>query len=152
VLRHAAEVDTILGTTFAPQLEAKCTLSYPALDVRAYVDLNPSLAAEVLKARGLVAKEYVLYLSRVIEAKGIFELVEGFQASRLPAEGYILLVVGRGEALAELQAFVEGMQNIQLITDLADAEKAAVRIHIFNYKIYARYPLQLSSVHSTGSP
>lgn len=127
VLRHAAEVDAILRTTFAPQLQAKCSLSYPALDIRAYTELDPLTTAEVLKVRGLVSKQYVLYLSRVIEAKGIFELVEGFQTSRLPAAGYTLLVVGRGEALAELQALTEGMSNIQLITDLADAEKAAVR-------------------------
>ena len=45
--------------------------------------LDPELAEQVLKKRGLVAKKYVLPEPRH-EAKGIFELVAGYKASGLP--------------------------------------------------------------------
>jgi glycogen(starch) synthase len=126
VLRHAAGVDKVLGTNFTDRLRAKCALSYPALDVEQYTKLDPELAAQVLEKRGLVAKKYVLYLSRVIEAKGIFELVAGYKASGLPAAGIQLLIVGRGEALDAVQAVTSGDENIRHMTDMADAEKAAI--------------------------
>lgn len=126
VLRHATEVDTILGSDFASRLKAKCTISYPALNVRTYTHLDPTVASEVLAKRGLEKKKYVLYLSRVIEAKGIFELVEGFRASKLVAAGYTLLIVGRGEALADVTELTLGDPNIRHMTDMADWEKAAI--------------------------
>ena len=104
----------------------KCTISYPALNVRTYTHLDPTVASEVLAKRGLEKKKYVLYLSRVIEAKGIFELVEGFRASKLVAAGYTLLIVGRGEALADVTELTLGDPNIRHMTDMADWEKAAI--------------------------
>ena len=126
VLRHASGVDKVLGTNFTDRLRAKCALSYPALDVEQYTKLDPELAAQVLHNRGLVAKKYVLYLSRVIEAKGIFELVAGYRASGLPAAGIQLLIVGRGEALDAVQTVTAGDPNISHMTDMSDAEKAAI--------------------------
>ena len=126
VLRHASGVDKVLGTNFTDRLRAKCALSYPALDVEQYTKLDPELAAQVLHSRGLVAKKYVLYLSRVIEAKGIFELVAGYRASGLPAAGIQLLIVGRGEALDAVQTVTAGDPNISHMTDMSDAEKAAI--------------------------
>jgi glycogen(starch) synthase len=126
VLRHASDVDEVLGTNFAARLQQKCALSYPALNVTEYTELDPERAAEVLSNRGLVAKKYVLYLSRVIEAKGIFELVAAYRSSNLPAAGIQLLIVGRGEALESVQAVTAGDSNIRHMTDMADAEKAAI--------------------------
>ena len=125
-LRWARQVDDVLGTNFTERLEQKCGLSYPALDVKQYTELKPEVAEDVLARRNLQPKGYVLYLSRVIEAKGIFELVQGYRASRLPAAGIKLLIVGRGEALESVQAVTAGDPNISHMTDMADAEKAAI--------------------------
>ena len=149
VLRHAKDVDEVLGTDFAERLRSKCALSYPALCVPApkcrlplpthlthalplysnvteYTELSPDVASDVLSKRGLVAKRYILYLSRVIEAKGIFELVAAYRASGLPAAGIQLLIVGRGEALKDVQDVTAGDPNIRHMTDMADAEKASI--------------------------
>ena len=124
--RWAQQVDDVLGTDFAARLKKKCALSYPALDVAEYTQLDPTVASDVLSKRGLIAKKYVLYLSRVIEAKGVFELVAAYRASGLPAAGVNLLIVGRGEALADVQKVTAGDANISHMTDMSDAEKAAI--------------------------
>ena len=95
-------------------------------NVTEYTELSPDVASDVLSKRGLVAKKYVLYLSRVIEAKGIFELVAAYRASGLPAAGIQLLIVGRGEALKDVQDVTAGDPNIRHMTDMADAEKASI--------------------------
>jgi len=125
-LRWAKQIDDVLGTNFAARVEQKCGLSYPAIDVKEYTELTQEVTEDVLARRNLQAKGYVLYLSRVIEAKGILELVQGYRASRLPAAGIKLLIVGRGEALESVQAFTAGDPSISHITDMADAEKAAI--------------------------
>jgi glycosyltransferase involved in cell wall biosynthesis len=126
ILRHATEVDSALRTTFASRIQAKAQLSYPALCCRDYTDLDAAAAAAVLEKRQLKRKQYVLYLSRVIEAKGIFELVKAFRSSKLPDSGFELVIVGRGEALADVQAVTDSVDSIRHITDMADAEKGAI--------------------------
>ena len=79
-------------------------------NVTEYTELSPDVASDVLSKRGLVAKTYVLYLSRVIEAKGIFELVAAYRASGLPAAGIQLLVVGRADPRHERHVPLAGRQ------------------------------------------
>jgi hypothetical protein len=42
--RWAQQVDDVLGTDFAARLKTKCALSYPALDVAEYTQLDPTVA------------------------------------------------------------------------------------------------------------
>jgi len=126
ILRHAAEVDDAIGTNFASQIAEKASISYPALRCSDYTDIDESVSAGILANRGLLPGRYVLYLSRVIEAKGVFEMVKGFNDSSLPSVGYELVIVGRGEALAEVQAVTAGMRSVRHITDMADYEKASI--------------------------
>uniref|UniRef100_A0A7S2D5I3 Glycosyl transferase family 1 domain-containing protein n=1 Tax=Florenciella parvula TaxID=236787 RepID=A0A7S2D5I3_9STRA len=126
IMRHALEVDAKINTNFTSRIKAKAALSYPALCCTDYTELPASVASSVLAERQLIPNKYVLYLSRVIEAKGVFELVEGFSKSRLIDAGYELVIAGCGEALKDVQEVTKSIPSIRHITDVADSEKAAI--------------------------
>lgn len=85
---------------------------YPLLRYSNYTDIDESVSAGILANQDLLPGRYVLYLSRVIEAKGVFDMVKGFNDSSLSSVGYELVIVGRGEALAEVQAVTAGMPSV----------------------------------------
>lgn len=125
IISEARRVDEQHGTGFAARCAERITVSYPAIDADRYLDLDDDVLADVLEARGLRRDGYVLFLSRLTEAKGVDELIAGFERSRA-AEDQLLVIAGRGPQLEALRARVAASPlagRIRLLDDVGDAEK-----------------------------
>ncbi len=125
IVAAATEVDARLGTDFAVRCRDRVEVSHPAIDTRAYVDLDPDDTAAVLAARGLRPDGYVLFLSRLTRAKGVDDLLDGYvrSASR---DRVRLVVAGSGPAAQALRAHAAATpaaDRITFLDDVTDAEK-----------------------------
>lgn len=126
IIAEAAAIDAKHGTTFAAQCRERVTVSYPAIDVASYLDLDPADTASVLAARGLTADGYVLFLSRLAHAKGVDDLIAGFAGSRA-ADGLTLVIAGNGPDATRLQEMAHessAADRIVFFDDVDDDEKA----------------------------
>ena len=125
IIAAASEIDAFHGTRFAEQCRERIRISYPAIDTSQYLDLDPALVDGVLAARGLERDGYVFFLSRLTRAKGVDDLIAGFE--RTPANQRLRLVIaGRGpeaEELRELAAASPLADRIVFLDDVDDAEK-----------------------------
>ncbi|SMQ71939.1 glycosyltransferase [Agreia sp. VKM Ac-1783] len=125
IISEAERVDAQHGTRFAEQCRAKITVSYPAIDADAYLDLDDGVLGEVLASRGLERDGYVLFLSRLTHAKGVEELIEGFERSGVHADK-TLVIAGRGpqaDAFRAAAAASGVSSRIRFLDDVGDAEK-----------------------------
>ncbi len=125
IVAGAAEVDARHGTSFAAQLERRVAISYPAIDVQSYLELDGERTPQVLARRGLTPDGYVLYLSRLSRAKGVDDLIAGYAASEA-AERMPLVIAGRGpdaERLREIAAASPVADRVHFLDDVDDAEK-----------------------------
>ena len=125
IVASAAEIDAFHGTRFAEQCRERIRISYPAIDTSQYVDLDAALVDGVLAARGLERDGYLLFLSRLTKAKGVDDLIAGFEQT--PSHERLQLVIaGRGpeaDALRELAAGSPLADRILFLDDVDDAEK-----------------------------
>ncbi|MET9634494.1 glycosyltransferase [Lentzea sp. NPDC006480] len=122
IIACAEAVDAHCGTRFAGECVRRLSVSYPPIDTSAYLDLDPALVDIALKRRGLERDGYVLFLSRVTRAKGIYDLVDAF--ARCQARSRLKLVVaGQGPELEHLQAITRHDDRILFLTDVEDEEK-----------------------------
>ena len=125
IVEAAAELDVRHGTRFAEQCRERITISYPAIDASAYLDIDPAETDEVLARRGLRRNRYVLFLSRLQAAKGVDDLIEGFERAGLD-DDIELIIAGRGpdaERLHGLAAASPLADRIRFLDDVGDAEK-----------------------------
>lgn len=125
IVGSAAEVDARHGTDFAAQLEERVAVSYPAIDVQSYLDLDVARTPQVLARRGLEPGRYVLYLSRLTPAKGVDDLIAGYAASAA-APDMPLVIAGRGPDAARLHAIAAASpvaDRVMFLDDVDDAEK-----------------------------
>lgn len=125
IVEAAAELDARHGTRFAEQCRERISVSYPAIDTSAYLDLDPGETEQVLIRRGLRRNRYVLFLSRLQPAKGVDDLIAGFERAGLP-EDVELVIVGRGpdaERLHGLAATSPLAARIRFLDDVGDGEK-----------------------------
>ncbi|NHF63058.1 glycosyltransferase family 4 protein [Microcella pacifica] len=125
IVDSAALIDERHGTSFAEQCRERITISYPAIDTSAYLDLDEGELERRLAARGLARDGYVLFLSRLTKAKGVDDLIAGFARSRAHA-GLTLVIAGRGPeeaALSEVAARSGVADRIVFANDVSDAEK-----------------------------
>lgn len=126
VVTEAAALDARHGTRFAEQCASRVAVSYPAVDVGAYLARDDDETDGVLAARGLTRDGYVLYLSRLAHAKGVDDLIDGYVRSGAPAAGRRLVIAGNGPQAAELRARAAATPVADLITfldDVPDDEK-----------------------------
>ncbi|GEK22948.1 glycosyltransferase [Cellulomonas xylanilytica] len=126
IIAEAAAIDAKHGTTFAAQCRERVTVSYPAIDVGSYLDLDAAETSRVLDSRGLTADGYVLFLSRLAHAKGVDDLIAGFATSRA-ADSLRLVIAGNGPdagRLQELAAASSAADRIVFFDDVDDDEKA----------------------------
>ncbi|KQY46261.1 glycosyltransferase [Cellulomonas sp. Root137] len=126
IIAEAAAIDAKHGTTFAAQCRERVTVSYPAIDVGSYLDLDTAETDRVLAVRGLERDGYVLFLSRLAHAKGVDDLIAGFAASAA-ASSLRLVVAGNGpdaSRLQELAAASTAADRIVFFDDVDDDEKA----------------------------
>ncbi|NQX12076.1 glycosyltransferase [Microbacteriaceae bacterium VKM Ac-2855] len=125
IISEARRVDELFGTGFAAQCADRITVSYPAIDADRYLDLDEAVIEDVLAARGLERDGYVLFLSRITEAKGVDDLIAGFERSRSSQE-QILVIAGRGPQLPALRVRASESplaERIRFLDDVGDAEK-----------------------------
>ena len=125
IVAAASEIDAFHGTRFAEQCRERIRISYPAIDTSQYLDLDPDLVDGVLAARGLERGGYVFFLSRLTKAKGVDDLIAGFE--RTPANARLKLVIaGRGPDAAWFQRLAAASplaDRIVFLDDVDDAEK-----------------------------
>ncbi|WP_129337003.1 glycosyltransferase [Cellulomonas endophytica] len=125
VVQEAGAVDARHGTTYATRLAERLQVSYPAVDVRPYLHLEPARTAEVLASRGLERDGYVLFLSRLMPAKGVDDLIEAFGRSRASTEvGLVIAGTGPQAGLyRELAGRSPVASRIRFLDDVDDEEK-----------------------------
>ncbi|KHL15627.1 glycosyltransferase involved in cell wall biosynthesis [Mumia flava] len=121
VLECAREVDARHGTRYASRCAQRIRISYPAIDTRAYTDLDPADVDAALAARGLERDGYVFFLSRLAAAKGVDDLIDGFARSGTAATTR-LVIAGRGPEAAELRAYAAASPAADRITFLDDVD------------------------------
>ncbi|GAB3249133.1 glycosyltransferase [Kineosporia babensis] len=122
IVACAEEVDRLAGTTFADECRQRVTIGYPPIDTSAYLDLDPAEVDAVLERRGLQRGGYLLFLSRVARAKGVYDLVTAFAQARC-REQVKLVIAGTGPALEHIQAMALEDERIIFLTDVSDEEK-----------------------------
>lgn len=122
IIASAEEVDAHCGTTFAEQCRKRVTVSYPPIDASAFLDPDPAAVDAALARRGLRRGKYVLFLSRVARAKGIYDLVIAYGQMRA-REDVKLVVAGTGPALEHVRAMASEDDRIVFLTDVDDDEK-----------------------------
>jgi glycogen(starch) synthase len=122
IVASAEQVDAHCGTRFAEECRRRVTVSYPPIDASAYLDLDPADVDAALARRGLERDGYILFLSRVARAKGIYDLViaYGQMACR---DRVRLIVAGNGPALDHVRAMSKEDDRITFLTDVDDSEK-----------------------------
>ncbi len=126
VVTEAAAIDARHGTRFADECRERVNVSYPAIDVGAYLARDEDATDRALAARGLTRDGYVLFLSRLAHAKGVDDLIEGYARSGAPGAGRRLVVAGNGPQAAELRAHAARTPVADLVTfldDVPDDEK-----------------------------
>jgi glycosyltransferase involved in cell wall biosynthesis len=125
IVEAAEAIDARRGTSFADRCRQRVHVSYPAIDVGAYVGADPAVTDRLLTSRGLERDGYVLFLSRLAAAKGVDDLIAGYAASE--AAGRVRLVIaGNGPdapALRALAAASPAADRIVFLDDVDDAEK-----------------------------
>lgn len=122
IVASAEQVDARCGTTFADQCRNRVTVSYPPIDSAAFLSPDPANVDTALAARGLKRDGYILFLSRVARAKGIYDLVIAFGQVNCRSK-VKLVVAGTGPALEHIQAMAREDDQIIFLTDVDDNEK-----------------------------
>ncbi|MDI6097142.1 glycosyltransferase [Actinoplanes sp. NEAU-A12] len=122
IIASAEEVDAHCGTTFAVQCRERVTVSYPPIDASAFLDLDPAAVDAALARRGLRRDGYILFLSRVARAKGIYDLIMAYGRMRC-RDDVKLVVAGTGPALEHARAMASRDDRIVFLTDVDDDEK-----------------------------
>ncbi|HEX7538523.1 MAG TPA: glycosyltransferase [Dermatophilaceae bacterium] len=125
ILAEAAEIDARHGTTFAQRCRERVGVSFPAIDVGSYLNLDPCETERVLARRGLDEDAYVLFLSRLSPAKGVDDLIAGFERSRA-ATTLRLVIAGSGPEARWLRSVAAASpvaERILFLDDVDDVEK-----------------------------
>ncbi|MEV6348188.1 glycosyltransferase [Actinoplanes sp. NPDC051851] len=122
IVASAEEVDAHSGTRFAQQCRDRVTVSYPPIDSSAFLGLDDAAVEAALDKRGLKRGRYILFLSRVARAKGIYDLVIAYGQMRARDE-MPLVIAGNGPALEHVRAMAKEDDNIIFLNDVDDDEK-----------------------------
>ncbi len=128
IVEAASEVDERWGTDFAPVCADRAAVSYPAVDSRSYTQLTDDEIDHHLARRGLERDGYVLFLSLLVKAKGVDDLINGFAMSAA-SDVTKLVVCGNGPeamALRALAASTPVADRIVFFDDIDDGEKPAL--------------------------
>jgi len=123
----AGLLDAATGGNDATVLKRRVAVSLPALDAEAYLGVakDPQRVRACLQARELAPDGYVLFLSRIAAPKGVDDLIAAYRASRCRGR-WPLVIYGRGPEAGRLRAAHGDDPEVRFITDIDDAEKAAL--------------------------
>lgn len=125
IAAEAEAIDVRHGTRFADQCRARVEVSYPAIDVDSYLARDDKETTRALRRRGLRRDGYVLFLSRLVTAKGVDDLIAGYERSAAP-EHVELVIAGNGPQAEQLHARAAASPvagRIRFLHDVGDAEK-----------------------------
>jgi len=122
IIASAEDVDRHCGTRLAVECRRRVAVSYPPIDTSAYLDLDPAAVDAALARRGLERDGYVLFLSRVARAKGVYDLVTAFARARARTR-VKLVIAGSGPALEHVRAMAREDDRIVFLSDVDDEEK-----------------------------
>jgi glycosyltransferase involved in cell wall biosynthesis len=125
IIAAAEETDARHGTRYAAWCRSRIAVSYPAINTAEFLDPCPERTREVLARRDLVPGEYVLFLSRLVHAKGVDELIHGFAACPEAARR-TLVIAGNGPEADHLHAVAEASPaaaRIRFLHDVDDDER-----------------------------
>lgn len=124
IIQSGEQVDAALGTDFASRLNERVGISYPAIDTSMYTTLADDTEAvdAVLERRGLQRDGYLLFLSRIVKAKGVDDLINAYRASKLYGKKQ-LVICGTGNALPDCRELAGDDPHITFFDDVADEEK-----------------------------
>jgi glycosyltransferase involved in cell wall biosynthesis len=125
IISSAEEIDARHGTSFAQRCLERVVISYPAINTADYLGICPEQTSAVLSRRGLMRDGYVLYLSRLVQAKGVDDLITGFTTSPACKE-LRLVIAGNGpeaRCLRELAATTPAADRVRFLDDVDDDEK-----------------------------
>ncbi len=67
--------------------------------------------------------KYVLFVGRFIKTKGVLNVIQAFNASRICEKGYRLKLIGNGDLLPEMKSMDEG-RNFDFLIDCDELTKA----------------------------
>jgi len=123
IVSSARDVDAHVGTSFAAECERRVRVSYPPIDTAAFLNLDPGAVDDALAQRGLERDGYVLFLSRIARAKGVYDLVAAFGQCECRSR-VKLVVAGDGPALGHVRAMAFEDDRIVFFDDVSDEEKA----------------------------
>ena len=127
IIESGLKVDETLGTNFAQQLSERVRISYPAIDTSAY--LSPTISeaeqAAILSKRGLVRDGYILFLSRLTQAKGVEDLIHAYRASKLYRR-IPLVVCGSGPDEKFFHTVADRDPSILFFNNIGDLDKLAL--------------------------
>jgi glycosyltransferase involved in cell wall biosynthesis len=122
IIAAAEAIDKQCGTRFADQCVRRISVSYPPIDTKAYLDLDPARVDAELRRRGLERDGYILFLSRVTTAKGIHDLVNAY--AQCEARSKVkLAIAGTGPSLAEVKELARNDDRVVFLADVEDEEK-----------------------------
>ena len=128
------QIDHQLGSSFAQQLTERVRISYPAIDTSTYLRAatQDELNKQVFARRGLGQDEFLLFLSRLSEAKGVDDLIHAYRASQLYGKK-ILAICGSGPDQQRLLGIAGDDPHIRFFDDVADEEKTALMFGCYAY-------------------
>jgi glycosyltransferase involved in cell wall biosynthesis len=122
IVAAARDIDARAGTHFTTECERRVRVSYPPIDTSAFLGLDLADVDAALARRGLERDGYVLFLSRVARAKGIYDLVSAFRQCRSRSR-VRLAVAGDGPALKHVHAVAAEDERVLFLNDVSDEEK-----------------------------
>lgn len=125
VVAEAEAIDARHGTRFADRLRTRVQVSYPAIDVAAYLARDEDDTDAALAHRDLTRDGYVLFLSRLSPAKGVEDLIAGYERSAA-ARSVDLVIAGTGPSAAASRARAAASSwadRIRFLDDVDDVEK-----------------------------
>lgn len=125
IISAAEDTDRRYGTRFAGQCRERVRVSYPAISTSEFLDSDPGPQEHVLGRRGLEEGRYVLFLSRLVHAKGVDDLIHGFAACPEAADR-ILVIAGNGPQADHLHGLAQtspAADRIRFLHDVDDDER-----------------------------
>jgi len=124
IIENGARIDGALGTNYAETLQARCGVSYPAIDTNLYTSIADKTdeIKSVLDNRDLAFDGYLMFLSRVVPAKGVDDLIDAYKRCAFYGQKK-LVIAGVGPAWDAMIARADGDKNILFFNDVSDAEK-----------------------------
>ncbi len=128
IVEEAAKVDELHGTSYAQRCLDKVAVSYPAIDASVYVEIDDDKVDSALAQRGLERDKFVLFLSRLTSAKGVDDLIDGFERSAA-SDDHTLVIAGRGPQAEAFRAHAAASQvadRVVFLDDVGDGEKPAL--------------------------